>query len=55
MARVLIIRPDEARRREDTGPKYPTAERWVVDTRAMTCTYLDKAGNKVLVEEIPVR
>lgn len=28
-------------------------ERWVVDTRAMTCTYFDKAGNAVLVEDIP--
>ena len=55
MARVLIIRPDEARRREDTGPKYPTVERWVVDTGTMTCSYFDMAGNKVLVEEIPVR
>lgn len=29
-------------------------ERWVVDTRAMTCTYFDKAGQSVLVEQIPV-
>lgn len=28
-------------------------QRWVVDTVAMTCTYFDKAGNAVLVEEIP--
>ncbi|QQR85881.1 MAG: DUF1398 family protein [Flavobacteriales bacterium] len=28
-------------------------QRWVVDTGAMTCTYFDKVGNAVLVEEIP--
>ena len=44
------------------GSDYPTicnearaagVQRWVVDTGAMTCTYFDKAGNAVLVEEIP--
>jgi uncharacterized protein YbcV (DUF1398 family) len=29
-------------------------ERWVVDTRAMTCTYFDQAGQAMLVERIPV-
>lgn len=28
-------------------------EKWVVDTRDMTCTYFDKKGNKVLTESIP--
>lgn len=28
-------------------------EKWTVDTRDMTCTYLDKQGNKVLTESIP--
>jgi uncharacterized protein YbcV (DUF1398 family) len=28
-------------------------EKWVVDLAAMTCTYFDKAGRKVLEEEIP--
>jgi uncharacterized protein YbcV (DUF1398 family) len=30
-------------------------ECWVVDTGAMTCTYLDKGGREMLVEAIPVR
>lgn len=29
-------------------------EKWSVDMNEMTCTYYDKAGNKMLVEEIPV-
>lgn len=29
-------------------------EKWTVDMSAMTCTYYDKAGNKMVVEEIPV-
>lgn len=29
-------------------------EKWIVDLQAMTCTYYDKAGNKLLEEEIPV-
>jgi uncharacterized protein YbcV (DUF1398 family) len=33
----------------DTG-----VEKWVVDTKAMTCTYYDKAGNTMLTEIIPV-
>jgi len=28
-------------------------EKWLVDMETMTCTYLDKAGNKMLVEHIP--
>jgi len=28
-------------------------EKWTVDMAGMTCTYYDKAGNKMLVEEIP--
>ena len=28
-------------------------ERWVTDLEAMTCTYFDKAGNKLLTEIIP--
>lgn len=28
-------------------------EKWVVDLDAMTCIYLDKAGNEILVEQIP--
>jgi uncharacterized protein YbcV (DUF1398 family) len=28
-------------------------EKWTVDTAAMTCTYYDKQGNKLLVEKIP--
>ena len=26
---------------------------WVVDTEKMSCTYYDKAGNEILVEQIP--
>ena len=29
-------------------------EKWAVCMTAMTCTYFDRVGNKVLVEEIPV-
>jgi uncharacterized protein YbcV (DUF1398 family) len=29
-------------------------EKWRVDTRDMTCIYYDKAGNKMLVEKIPI-
>ena len=29
-------------------------EKWIVDLAAMTCTYYDKAGNEILVEQIPV-
>lgn len=28
-------------------------EKWIVDTRELTCSYFDKKGNKVLVESIP--
>ena len=28
-------------------------EKWVVSLEEMTCTYYDKAGGKILVEEIP--
>lgn len=28
-------------------------EKWVVDINKMTCIYYDKAGNEVLVEQIP--
>lgn len=28
-------------------------EKWAVDFDKMTCTYYDKAGNEVLVEQIP--
>jgi uncharacterized protein YbcV (DUF1398 family) len=28
-------------------------EKWTVHMTEMTCTYYDKAGNKMLVEEIP--
>jgi len=28
-------------------------ERWVVNLEKMTCTYFDKAGNEILVEQIP--
>lgn len=28
-------------------------EKWVVDLEHMTCTYFDKAGNTILVEQIP--
>jgi uncharacterized protein YbcV (DUF1398 family) len=29
-------------------------EKWVVNMSKMTCTYFDKAGSEILVEEIPV-
>ena len=32
----------------DTG-----IEKWEISMNAMTCTYYDKAGNKILVEKIP--
>jgi uncharacterized protein YbcV (DUF1398 family) len=28
-------------------------EKWIVDLQAMTCTYIDKENNEVLVETIP--
>lgn len=28
-------------------------EKWVVRLDAMTCTYYDKAGNEILVEQVP--
>lgn len=28
-------------------------EKWIVDMERMTCTYYDKQGNKILVEQIP--
>ncbi len=28
-------------------------EKWLVSLDAMTCTYYDKAGNEILVEQIP--
>ncbi|HQZ95468.1 MAG TPA: DUF1398 family protein [Pyrinomonadaceae bacterium] len=28
-------------------------DHWTIDMAAMTCTYFDKAGNAVLVEQIP--
>ncbi|MBK6984682.1 MAG: DUF1398 family protein [Bacteroidetes bacterium] len=28
-------------------------EKWIVDTRKMTCTYYDLAGNRMLEEQIP--
>ncbi len=28
-------------------------EKWIMNLEAMTCTYFDKAGNEVLVENIP--
>jgi uncharacterized protein YbcV (DUF1398 family) len=28
-------------------------EKWAVSIKNMTCTYYDKAGNKILVEQIP--
>lgn len=28
-------------------------EKWIVDLNEMTCIYYDKAGNEILVEEIP--
>ena len=28
-------------------------EKWAISMDKMTCTYYDKAGNKILVEEIP--
>jgi uncharacterized protein YbcV (DUF1398 family) len=45
------------------GTNYPTfcsdsarsgVEKWVVDMNRMTCTYLDLAGDEMLVEQIPV-
>jgi uncharacterized protein YbcV (DUF1398 family) len=29
-------------------------QKWVVDMSAMTCTYFDRSGNSILVENIPV-
>lgn len=28
-------------------------EKWVVDTQKMSCSYYDKTGNEILVEQIP--
>ncbi len=28
-------------------------EKWIVNLDAMTCTYFDKAGNKIVTEKIP--
>lgn len=28
-------------------------EKWTIDLEKMTCTYYDKAGNEILVEQIP--
>ena len=28
-------------------------EKWIVDMDKMSCTYYDKAGNKILTEQIP--
>ena len=28
-------------------------EKWIVDLDKMTCTYYDKAGNELLVEQVP--
>jgi uncharacterized protein YbcV (DUF1398 family) len=28
-------------------------EKWIVDTNALTCTYVDKKGNTILKESIP--
>lgn len=28
-------------------------EKWIVDLTVMTCSYFDKAGNKILEEQIP--
>ena len=45
------------------GTDYPTfcndcaksgVEKWIVDMKRMTCTYYDKKGNEMLVEQIPV-
>ncbi len=45
------------------GTNYPTfckearaagVQRWVVDMRAMTCSYYDTRGHAMLVEEVPV-
>jgi uncharacterized protein YbcV (DUF1398 family) len=44
------------------GTDYPTfckdcaeagIEGWEMDLNKMTCTYFDKAGNKILIEDIP--
>lgn len=44
------------------GSDYPTVsrqaaetgvEKWAVNLVAMTCTYFDRAGNEILVEQIP--
>jgi uncharacterized protein YbcV (DUF1398 family) len=52
----------QLKRHQQGGTSYPRfcmdcaaagVERWTVDMTDMTCTYYDKAGNKMLVEEIP--
>lgn len=40
--------PTFCRHAAETG-----VEKWTVDTVAMTCTYFDKAGNTMLVEQVP--
>jgi uncharacterized protein YbcV (DUF1398 family) len=40
--------PTMCQQSADTG-----VEKWTVDMNEMTCTYYDKMGNKMLVEEIP--
>lgn len=41
--------PTMCQQSADTG-----VEKWTVDMEEMTCTYYDKKGNKMLVEEIPI-
>lgn len=40
--------PTMCQQSADTG-----VEKWIVDMMEMTCTYYDKAGNTMLVEQIP--
>jgi uncharacterized protein YbcV (DUF1398 family) len=66
--RVIASPPDaEAllraiRNHQQGGSDFPTicrqaagagVEKWTIDMQAMTCTYFDLAGNKMLVEPIP--
>ena len=30
-------------------------EKWAISMEKMTCTYYDKAGNEILVEQIPIK
>ncbi len=50
------------RNHQQGGSDFPTicrqaadagVEKWAIDMQAMTCTYFDLAGNKMLVEPIP--